>query len=176
MSAARDNQRTTAQPWNNDNALQQAFDKASGPKTPWNPSRRAVARVKNPLPAPTICPNCSSAVELVSNRVIYGREFGEWPWAYRCVDDVCDSHVGLHPFTGIPLGTLANAATRAARMRAKAAFNPLWHDGGQLTRSAAYAWLARQLGIVDVTTCHIGWFDIATCDRVVEAIRARGAL
>ncbi|NML34543.1 hypothetical protein HHL14_27390 [Paraburkholderia sp. G-4-1-8] len=156
-------------------AMQHAFDQASGVKTPWNPSRRATARVTNPLPQPTICPHCGSAVELVSNSHIYGREYGEWPWAFRCTDNECDSYVGLHPFTGIPLGTLANAATRAARKRAKNAFNPLWQDGGQFKRGEAYAWLAGQLGITDVSTCHIGWFDVAMCNRVVQVVRARGA-
>lgn len=155
-------------------AMQQAFDAASGVKTPWNPSRRATARVRNALPVPTVCPNCGGDVELVSNAMIYGREYGEWPWAYRCEDDACDSYVGLHPFTGIPLGTLANAATRAARKQAKAAFNPLWEDK-RMSRSEAYAWLAKSLGIETVESCHIGWFDVETCKRVVTAVKSRGA-
>jgi hypothetical protein len=154
------------------NAMQAAFDKVSGPKTPWNPSRKAIARVKNPLPPPAACPHCGSPVEIVRNSVIYGRAYGEWPWAFRCTDDVCDSYVGMHPFTGIPLGTLANAEIRAARKRAKNVFNPLWQDGGQFTRSDAYAWLARQLGITNIEECHIGWFDVAMCDRVVEVCKS----
>ena len=51
-------------------------------KTPWNPSRRATARVKNPLPAPTTCPYDGGPVEIVNNSAIYGREYGEWPWAF----------------------------------------------------------------------------------------------
>jgi hypothetical protein len=152
--------------------LQTAFDKAAGPKTPWNPSRTATARVTNPLPAPTECPNCGSAVKLVSNAAIYGREYGEWAWAYKCDSVDCDSYVGLHPFTSIPLGTLANPATREARKRAKAAFNPLW-EGRRMKRREAYAWLAKALGISNVGECHIGWFDIAMCDRVVAVIAAR---
>ncbi|PRC92627.1 hypothetical protein S2091_2682 [Solimicrobium silvestre] len=139
--------------------------KRTAPITPSNPSRKATARVRNPLPIPTICPHCKSAVELVNNSEIYGREYGEWPWAYRCEGDDCDSYVGLHPFTNIPLGTLANEDVRDARKKAKNIFNPIWQSRG-MTRSAAYAWLAEALGIQDVNECHIGWFDVETCERV----------
>jgi hypothetical protein len=148
----------------------------TGHVTPQSPSRSATARVKNPLPAPTICPHCSGAVELVNNSEIYGgRSYGEWPWAYKCAGDGCDSYVGLHPFTGIPLGTLADAATRAARKAAKDAFNPLWQRWGarSMTRTEAYAWLAGKLGIADVNTCHVGWFDVETCARVVAVCRVQ---
>lgn len=149
-------------------ALAKAFDKASGPKTPWNPSRKATARVTNPLPWPKVCNCCGGPVDCVSNAQIYGREFGEWPWAFQCLH--CRAYVGLHPFTGIPLGTLADGPMRDARKRAKAAFNPLWQDQ-RMTRTQAYAWLAGALGIANVEECHIGWFDAATCDRVVTACR-----
>lgn len=156
------------------NAMQVAFDKVSGEKTPWNPSRSAIARVRNPLPAPTACPHCGSAVKIVRNDEIYnGQSFGEWPWAYKCDGNFCDAYVGMHPFTDIPLGTLATHAMRDARKRAKAAFNPIWQDGG-MTRSEAYAWLAKQLDIANVEECHIGWFDVDMCNRVVQVVKARG--
>lgn len=152
-------------------AMQNAMDKASGHKTPWNPSRRAIARVRNPLPEPTACQYCGGKVEIVRNSAIYGRDYGEWPWAYRCT--CCHSYVGMHPFTAIPLGTLANAATREARKKAKAAFNPLW-QGKCMSRTEAYQWLASALGIANVEECHIGWFDVAMCERVVIEISKRG--
>jgi len=148
------------------NGMQSAFDKVSGPKTPWNPSRMAIARVKNALPAPTICPHCAGKVEIAKNSEIYGREYGEWPWAYLCRG--CCAYVGMHPFTAIPLGTLADEPTRDARKRAKAAFNPLW-ESRRMTRSEAYSWLASQLDIA-VGACHVGWFDVATCERVIKII------
>ncbi|WP_186039709.1 zinc-finger-containing protein [Burkholderia gladioli] len=146
--------------------LAEAFDRATGEKTPWNPSRRAVRRVLNPLPAPTVCRFCGGSVHVVRNSEIYGREFGEWPWSYLCKK--CRAYVGMRPFTGIPLGTLADGPTRAARKRAKAAFQPLWQTR-VMTKSAAYSWLAGRLGIA-VGECHVGWFDVAMCDRVVEII------
>lgn len=148
-------------------AMQQAFDKAAGPKTPLNPSRKATARVKDPLPVPTTCPHCQSPVELCSNAKIYGREYGDWPWAYRCTNEDCDSYVGIHPYTSIPLGTLATYEIRQARIEAKATFNPIWKSKA-MTRSKAYAWLAGELGI-PVGECHIGWFDEEQCERVEVA-------
>jgi zinc-finger-containing domain len=152
------------------NAMGNAFEKIGvkrPPVSPSNPSRRAIARVTNPLPVPTCCPNCGDRVGLVSNKVIYGREYGEWPWAYRCNNSKCDSYVGLHPFTNIPLGKLANPATREARKQAKAAFNPLW-ERGTMDRTVAYKWLAYQLGIENFEECHIGWFGVAMCERVID--------
>jgi hypothetical protein len=143
----------------------------TGPVTPFNPSRRATARVLNPLPVPDTCPHCGAEVWIGSNAKIYGREFGEWPWALMCTG--CDSYVGLHPFTGIPLGTLATPEIRRARKAAKAKFNPLW-QGGPLTRTEAYAWLAGALS-VPVEQCHIGWFDVGQCAAVVAAVKARTA-
>ncbi len=141
-----------------------------GRKTPWNPSRRAVARVRNPLPVPETCQHCGSACAIVGNEHIYGRPYGEWPWAILCSG--CRAYVGLHPYTGIPLGTLATPLMREARQRAKYVFNQLW-ENGRMTRSEAYAWLAGELGIADVEHCHIGWFDVAQCQRVIAAVEAR---
>ncbi len=143
----------------------------TGLKTPWNPSQAAMDRVKNPLPPHTQCPFCGAAVEIVNNSVIYGRSYGDWPWSYRCVNDFCDSYVGMHPYTAIPLGTLANRPTREARKQAKAAFTRAWQDLG-LTRSQGYVWLAEQLGMEDKEQCHVGWFDQATCARVVQVCLA----
>jgi hypothetical protein len=64
--------------------------------------------------------------------------------------------------------------TREARKAAKSAFNPIWQcaqqQGYRKARSAAYAWLAQQLKI-EAGTCHVGWFDVATCQRVLEICR-----
>ena len=140
--------------------------------TPWSPSRSAVKRVTNPLPLPANCHLCGESCGIVNNSEIYGREFGTWPWAVKCIG--CGAYVGLHPFTGIPLGTLADKAMRDARSAAKNAFNPLWQDG-TMTRSEAYAWLAKELGIGAVETCHIGWFGVDQCGAVVKAINNRNA-
>lgn len=136
--------------------------------TPWNPSRRATARVKAPLPAPTHCRYCGARVSIVNNSEIYGKPHGDWPWLFLCGNRLCRAYVGLHPFTNIPLGTLADGPTREARGQAKQVFNPIWQSG-HMTRTEAYQWLASQLGIGNVDECHIGYFDVAVCHRVVAA-------
>ena len=139
-------------------------------KTPWNPSRKAAARVKAPLPAPEVCPYCGSPVEIVHHREVYGRAFSAWPWLYRCAGSpACDSYVGMHPYTAIPLGTLADPATRDARKNCKPAFEALWRgDCSFLTRREAYRALADRLGI-PVEQCHFAWFDIAACWKAKDA-------
>jgi hypothetical protein len=137
------------------------------PITPWNPSRRAIARVKDPLPAPTHCHYCRARVEIVNNAEIYNREFGEWPWAYKCTGRGCRAYVGMHQFTNIPLGSLADSATRRARAGVKEVFNALWRSG-RMTREQAYKWLAGELGMKPSET-HIGWMDVQTCQRALAA-------
>jgi len=144
--------------------------------TPWNPSRKATARVKNPLPPPTECPHCFDHstgkpygnIDIVNNEEIYGRSYGEWPWVYQCQQ--CEAYVGIHPFTNIPLGTLADGPTRQARKRCKEPFENL-HRSGRMTRREAYQQLADKMGI-PVERCHFGWFDIDQCNQAAEAARS----
>jgi hypothetical protein len=42
-----------------------------------------------------------------------------------------------------------------------------------MSRKEAYAWLAKALSIENAGDCHIGWFDIAMCERVVKVMNAR---
>lgn len=134
-------------------------NKAPEPKTPWNPSRKAAARVLNPLPAPTVCDKCGGEVIVSHHKEVYGRVYSDWPWMYRC--PACDSSVGMHPFTSIPLGTLANRELRDLRKSCKYPFERIWQSG-EMTRSEAYEALAKHLGI-SVESCHFGWFDQHQC-------------
>ncbi|MCT8345123.1 DUF3268 family zinc-finger domain-containing protein [Photorhabdus kleinii] len=139
-------------------------------KTPWNPSRKAILKVKNPLPPPEICNYCGSQVKIVNHKEIYGgKSFGNWPWSYLC--SCCGAYVGMHPFTNIPLGTLADKATRNARLSSKRYFEEIWQSG-KLSRTDAYKWLAKRLGI-NKCECHFGWFDIDTCYRAKEICKQK---
>jgi hypothetical protein len=137
-----------------------------GALSPWKPSVRAVERVKDGLPAPTECRYCSWPVEIAHHTEVYRREYGDWPWMYRCTG--CDARVGMHPFTSIPLGTLANEETREARSRAHATFDPIWKSG-RMTRTAAYDLLRRILN-VPAEQAHISMLDVAQCRTVVESV------
>jgi hypothetical protein len=118
--------------------------------------------VRDPHPVPTTCRYCSGQVSIVNHVDIYGgRTFGEWPWMYVC--DVCGARVGMHPFTNIPTGTLADEALREARKVCKPSFERLWQEGGW-QRDVAYAWLADKLGMT-TSECHWGLFEIDTCRR-----------
>jgi len=120
-----------------------------------------------------ICNYCDSAAELVTGAIVYPRrpDLADKP-IYRC--EPCDAWVGCHPGTTTPLGRLADAALRKAKMDAHAAFDPLWkrkaaQEGWSKgkARGKGYAWLAKQLGIPP-GECHIGMMDVAMCHRVVE--------
>ena len=142
--------------------------------TPMNPSKSATARVVNPMPTPTVCPCCNNKVILSKNSIIYGgKEIGEWPWVYVCVDITCRASVGLHPLTAIPLGTLANRQTRQARQKAKEVFNSWLKDGG-LSRNAAYSLLAFKMGL-DPAKCHFAMFTFANCDQAIKIIEQQQA-
>lgn len=132
-----------------------------------DPSR--VRGVKNPLPVPTECPNCGASVTVENNKAVYRKSIGKWPWIYRCESTQCDSYIGMHPNTAIPLGTLANKPLRKLRVQFKQVFNPLWHNGAR-TRTEAYHWLANEMGI-PASTCHGGWFDTAQCKAAIKVCR-----
>ncbi len=91
----------------------------------------------------------------------------------------CAAWVGCHPAAdaygrhgqgdgSVPLGTPANAALRALRHRAHLAFDPMWKSG-QMTRRAAYQWLADQLKM-ERRLCHIGHMGLDQCDAVLAAV------
>lgn len=114
------------------------------------------------------CPYCEAVSELVGGDVIYPhRPDLANKWFYRCLP--CDAYVGCHPGTQKPLGRLANAELRRAKSRAHAAFDPLWKNG-PMKRSHAYQFLSKRLGI-PVQDCHIGMFDLETCQKVLEVLK-----
>ncbi len=124
-----------------------------------------MTHIKDALPIPELCDQCCSGnIELTTNDRIYGRIYGDWPKIYFCND--CRAAVGCHPGTVIPLGRMADRATRQLRTKAHEEFDKLWR-GGLMSRSKAYNWLAGELGI-DPAHCHISWLskdqlrDVAT--------------
>lgn len=111
------------------------------------------------------CAYCGNPVMRVTGQAIYPHRkdlYAKTFW--RCVP--CHAYVGCHPGTGTPLGRLANAELRSAKMKAHAAFDPVWKSGSK-KRGSAYGWLSDKLAI-EKKDCHIGMFDVATCNRVVE--------
>lgn len=105
------------------------------------------------------CPECGAQMVLRDSR--YGRFYGclEYP--------NCKATHGAHA-DGRPLGIPADKPTKRARMRAHDAFDSLWKGTG-LRRQEAYRWLRGALNL-SAEECHIGRFDIETCDRVVRLV------
>lgn len=116
------------------------------------------------------CGDCGSPMELRASR--YGRFYGctRYP--------ECRGTHGAHP-DGSPLGQPADHATRAARMRAHAAFDRIWrmapdsYPGLTVERACGiakrrmYSWLQEQLEL-DKDACHIAKMDVAQCEQVVS--------
>jgi zinc-finger-containing domain len=67
--------------------------------------------------------------------------------------------------SGSPM-QIANAELRTARRAAHFMFDPMWKSRAY-SRAAAYQWLAQRLGLTSAE-CHIGLFDVAMCEKVVE--------
>lgn len=112
-----------------------------------------------------LCAYCQQPAQLVSGETIYPHRRDLYARRFwHCAP--CGAWVGCHPGTTKPLGRLADAELRQAKQVAHAAFDPLWRNTS-IKRSHAYGWLATQLGI-DRKRCHIGYFDVETCRRVVE--------
>ena len=119
------------------------------------------------------CPYCGYKAKLVTGADVYpSRRDLRAKKLWRCAP--CQAWVGCHPGTTTPLGRLANAELRQAKMRAHAAFDPVWKAkiaeglSKHHARGSAYKWLAEQIG-VEREDCHIGMFDVALCDAVVRA-------
>jgi hypothetical protein len=116
-----------------------------------------------------------------SESLYHGRDYGP---VYACLP--CQAWVGCHRGTTQPLGRLADAELRRAKMDAHQAFDRTWRalharrqaDEPQCTlrrtRASRYRRLAELLGIPP-RDCHIGMFDVETCRRVV-ALCAAGVL
>lgn len=108
-----------------------------------------------------LCPYCGSESEFVdSARVYRGKSYG---MIYDCRP--CDAYVGVHKGTEKALGTLANRELRQWRMKAHAAFDPIWKNG-RMQRRAAYAYLQRIMGMSEAEA-HISRFNVDQCQKLV---------
>lgn len=110
------------------------------------------------------CDYCGEQALLVSGEVIYPSrsDLGNL-WFYQCKP--CNAYVGSHKGSNKPLGRLANKELRKAKMAAHRSFDYIW-TSEKMKRAKAYSWLAKQLGI-PASECHIGMFDVDTCNKVV---------
>lgn len=131
------------------------------------------------------CDYCGKPAALVGGEFIYAHRPDLFSKRfYLC--QPCDAYVGCHKGTTEPLGRLANAELRAAKMAAHAVFDPIWQArlaqkqaldpkySKSMARGGRYKKLAELMGM-EQKDCHIGFLDVAGCERVVEICKS-GAL
>ncbi len=115
-----------------------------------------------------ICRYCGGIIKLVPAGDIYGestQRLGmEGEFVYQCQN--CNARVGCHKGTARALGNVANEVLRLKRMEAHRRFDVLWKSG-QMSRTGAYRWLAREFHLPD-GRAHIGGFEMDQCQKVIE--------
>lgn len=127
-----------------------------------------------PADAGVVCPYCGQRSKIVTGEVIYPhRKDLNFKKFHLCTP--CNAYVGCHDRTGKPLGRLADPELRMMKVKAHAAFDPLWQRGC-MTRSAAYSWLAGRLKVwLGGQPAHIGEFNVEMCKRtIVMCMNFRG--
>ena len=113
-----------------------------------------------------MCDYCGKQSHFVDSTIVYGRSYG---MIYYCPG--CKAWVGVHKGTDVPLGRLADAQLRKAKIAAHAAFDTIWRRR-RTTRKEAYKWLSEQMGL-PVEKTHIGMFDLAQCEQVITLCKKR---
>lgn len=128
------------------------------------------------------CDYCKQPARLVGGAELYPhrRDLVDVK-AWVCTP--CGASVGCHDGTETPLGRLANAELRKAKIAAHDAFDPIWRERFEaksktdpkytrgMARGGRYKALAAAMGIPK-SECHIGMFDVDQCSRVVEICRS----
>ena len=117
------------------------------------------------------CPYCNSDAVLRSAYYVYHtKDSKNWGNMWVCSNfPKCDSFVGCHKGTDIPLGRLANHKLRELKKEAHRQFDVIWKSQ-LMSRTSAYKWLASMLDI-PLAECHIGIFDVKQCQRVISICR-----
>ena len=108
-----------------------------------------------------VCPVDGKPAPWVENKEKYGRNYGKSYMCYYCKEH--DTYVGCHNNTRQPLGTMAGADLRKARMAVHAKIDPLWRSGA-VSRKAVYRFISAKLGY----QYHTGESDIETCNKILE--------
>jgi hypothetical protein len=119
------------------------------------------------------CPDCGSPMQLRETTKIKYKKSGQPRKFWGCTRyPLCKATHGAHP-DGRPLGIPGNAETKQARILAHEAFDALWKTKMPMfSRGQAYRWLQCELGL-GKQDCHIGSFDVATCQRVIQLCQER---
>ena len=112
------------------------------------------------------CPYCGAKATLRPSSAVYGDAAKTDGYLYVCDRyPKCDSYVGAHKKTKLPMGTLANGGLRKKRIKAHKAFDWMWKSG-LMTKWQAYKWMQGKLDLSD-EQAHIAMFSEYMCDRLI---------
>ena len=104
------------------------------------------------------CPYCGAKATLRPSSAVYGDAAKTDGYLYVCDRyPKCDSYVGAHKKTKLPMGTLANGDLRNKRIQAHKAFDWMWKSG-RMTKWQAYKWMQGKLYLSD-EQAHIAMFS-----------------
>ena len=113
------------------------------------------------------CPYCGADAKLVDSAIVYhGHSYGN---IWLCKP--CDAYCGVHKNDNQnrPLGRLANKELREWKVKAHAAFDPLWKSK-QMPRGKAYGLLQKLMNL-GTEHAHIGLFDVDQCKTLIEKLK-----
>ena len=112
------------------------------------------------------CPYCGAKATLRPSSAVYGDAAKTDGYLYVCDRyPKCDSYVGAHKKTKLPMGTLANGNLRNKRIQAHKAFDWMWKSG-LMTKWQAHKWMQGKLDLSD-EQAHIAMFSEYMCDRLI---------
>ncbi len=113
----------------------------------------------------TICPYCGSIAIFRDGKYVYG-DSSKGEKLYVCSNyPACDSYVGVHKGTSLPLGTLANSELRNKRIRAHKLFDSIWKNK-LMSKKEAYRWIEISI----LPCCVICYVHKLTISKAVRLI------
>ena len=112
------------------------------------------------------CPYCGAQAVLRPAEAVYQSKAKPGRHLYVCARyPLCDSYVGAHEGTLLPMGTLADGDLRNKRIMAHRAFNRLW-ESGTMKKWQAYKWMQAKFGLRS-DQAHIAMFSEYMCDQLI---------
>lgn len=112
------------------------------------------------------CPYCGAHATLHPSSYVYGESSKHTGYLYVCDRyPKCDSYVGAHKESKLPMGTLANGNLRNKRIQAHRAFDRMWKSG-LMTKWQAYKWMQGKLALNE-EQAHIAKFSEYMCDTLI---------
>lgn len=117
---------------------------------------------------PIRCPYCGAQAALRPSSAVYGRKATPGEYLYVCSRyPACDSYVGVHKKSMLPMGTLANGDLRNTRIRAHQSFDRIWKYK-IMEKWQAYQWLQDKFAL-NSEQAHIAKFSEYMCCQLMSA-------